>query len=243
MSTPFFTDRQAFAQTFDAGLFRLLDNADLAAFVLVCANALYRPEFHARARGLLAERYQTLLDETRAALAAGHEPAGAADDVSVFLRMVCVGLEGLSPAESRPLGPWELQFNLLRAFRPARMSGAAVSGISRPFDAQKFHFDKPFLLKEAIWDGAVGQTGITLLYNKFPFAPFHGLVVPDRAAHHPQLLQEQYHRFVWDWASELAAGFPGIGFGYNSYGAYASVNHRQRLLAQEAQAVQVVARR
>ena len=64
-----------------------------------------------------------------------------------------------------------------------------------------------------------------LFYNKYPFVNLHGLLVVDRKARLPQLLTEQMNQYVFDLTCDLTDGMPGVGFGYNSYGAYASVNH------------------
>jgi hypothetical protein len=127
--------------------------------------------------------------------------------------------------EFRRLEAWELQFNHIRAFRPARMTGEAVRGISRPFQAQGFHFNKPFLRNEVIWAGELTGMRVDLLYNKFPFVPLHGLLVPEREACLPQLLTRRHHAFIWSLCENLERQLPGWGVAYNSYGAFASVNH------------------
>jgi hypothetical protein len=53
----------------------------------------------------------------------------------------------------------------------------------------------------------------------------HGLVVPEREACLPQFLTREWHEYAWELVAELAGALPGFGLGYNSYGAYASVNH------------------
>jgi ATP adenylyltransferase/5',5'''-P-1,P-4-tetraphosphate phosphorylase II len=66
---------------------------------------------------------------------------------------------------------------------------------------------------------------VSLLYNKFPFMPLHGLWVPETEGNHPQYLTERMHRHIWEVCLALGGQIDGIGFGYNSYGAGASVNH------------------
>jgi hypothetical protein len=100
-----------------------------------------------------------------------------------------------------------------------------VQDISAPFDPNGFNFNKPYLRKEVFWSGELLGKEVELLYNKFPFVPLHGLLVPDRRARLPQLLSSSYHHYVWSLAETLGAGLPGLGIAYNSYGAYASVNH------------------
>jgi hypothetical protein len=105
------------------------------------------------------------------------------------------------------------------------MSGAKTKGMSIAFDENGFHFNKPFLQKERFWEGQFFSKKISLLYNKFPFAPLHGLVVVEREQQHPQLLTFELHQFAWMMTNSVSIGIPGFSLAYNAYGAYASVNH------------------
>ena len=95
----------------------------------------------------------------------------------------------------------------------------------RPFDPRGFHFNKPFLAREVLWEGELEGKPARLLYNKFPFAPLHGLLVPEPARERPQFLTPELHGWAWDVARNAGAAVPGFGLAFNSYGAYASVNH------------------
>jgi hypothetical protein len=64
------------------------------------------------------------------------------------------------------------------------------------------------------------------LYNKFPFAELHGLLVIDPEAQRAQFLRDADHDYLWRLSEELGGVIPGVGFGYNAYGAYCSVNHQ-----------------
>ena len=225
MSQTPFGSAEHFRQTFSAGLQGLLHEAGLGAYILVHANASFDAELMEVLRPKLLQRFQLLASECRAALHEGRELDGAADDVSVFLKLMAIGFEGVAETRFRQLDPWELQFNHLRAFRPRRMTGERVEGISRPFDETGFHFNKPFLQREIFWCGELLGERVDLLYNKFPFVTLHGLLVPDRQARHPQLLSRHYHEYVWRLCETLGADLPGWGVGFNSYGAFASVNH------------------
>jgi hypothetical protein len=97
--------------------------------------------------------------------------------------------------------------------------------LRRPFDPAGFHFDKPFLRPEIFWEGAWSGRAMRLLLNKFPFAKGHALLVPDPAAGLAQWLDAQWHHLVWDLARHAGQTLPGIGYGYNAIGAFASVNH------------------
>ncbi|MEJ2395462.1 MAG: hypothetical protein P8Z77_11940 [Candidatus Thiodiazotropha sp.] len=225
MSASLFHSGEQFRQHFASGLRRMLETPALGGYILVHANASFDAMLFEQLRPLLLKSYEQLAEACRQRLCKGQELEGAADDASVFLKLMAIGFDGVQLTRFRSLNDWELQFNHLRAFRPSRMTGESVSGISRPFDATGFHFNKPFLRQEAIWSGELQGERVELLYNKFPFVPLHGLLVPDREAQHPQLLTRRYHDYVWRLCETLGNELPGWGVGYNSYGAYASVNH------------------
>lgn len=225
MPHPLFQSVERFRQAFAEGLQRLLDAPGLGAYILVHANASFDQALLNTLRPRLLNRYKRLAEECRESLRAGREIEGAVDDVSVFLRLMAIGFEGVQLTRFRYLNDWELQFNHVRAFRPSRMTADRVTGISRPFDPSGFHFNKPFLRREAFWEGELLGERVELLYNKFPFVDLHGLLVPEREAQLPQLLTRRYHEYVWRLCEAVGEGLPGWGLGYNSYGAYASVNH------------------
>jgi hypothetical protein len=214
-----------FRETFNDGLRRLLDDPTLGAYLLVQANATIDEGLHQQLRPQLLQRYQQFALQCREALRDGRELSGAVDDVSVFLKLMAIGFEHVGLSALRRLNDWELQFNHLRAFRPTRMTEDRAEGISRPFDPSGFHFNRPALRQEAIWCGELLGEPVELLYNKFPFVPLHGLLVPEREAELPQLLTKYYHDYIWRLCETLGEELSGWGIGYNSYGAYASVNH------------------
>lgn len=216
-----FDSADAFRERFEQGLVDLLrTTGELGEDILVLANANFEPRI-----------WDHLHDELRACfarLAAEREAGrlhGAPDDEGTLREILDHGFDTLRPTEFRRAGPWELQFNPLRAFRPARHSNAPVEGIRAPFDPGRFHFDKPFLRQEIIWQGPLRGREAALFYNKFPFADYHGLLVPELGAHRPQFLDPADFDWLWEVAQTLHERMPGFGFGYNSYGAHASVNH------------------
>jgi hypothetical protein len=95
----------------------------------------------------------------------------------------------------------------------------------RTFDAHGFHFNKPFLAKEVLWQGELAGKNARLLYNKFPFAPLHGLLAPEPELQCPQFLTPENHAWAFQVARDAGTAIAGFGLAYNSYGAYASVNH------------------
>jgi hypothetical protein len=222
LPTPF-QSPQAFRDTFASGLEAMLrDHQELGVFILVLANAAFDPEVGERLKRPLLEHYRTLKERFQ-----NSDPSqlGAPDDVAVFQRLLESGLEQPPPVLFRRAGIWELQFNRLRSFRPLRNAGAASPGLFKPFNRDGFHFGKPFLQKEVIWQGALLGREWRLFYNKFPFVALHGLLVPEVEQGLPQFIDGDELQRLWQLTETLAQGLPGIGFGYNAAGAYSSVNH------------------
>ncbi len=229
-----FASRAHLEQLFHTGLRAMLDAHDeVGAHILVLANAVQDAALWRDLRALLADSHARHAGRVGDALRQGRAPAAPEDDLTVFLKLMAIGFSHLAPVESRRVaadpaqgGPrWELLFNPVRALRPERMSRERVEAIMRPFDSRGFHFDKPFLDKEVLWRGELAGKAARLLYNKFPFAPLHGLLVPEPEQARPQYLTPEMHDWAWRVAGAAAAAIPGFGLAYNSYGAFASVNH------------------
>jgi hypothetical protein len=225
LPSPFQNTRE-FRAAFIQGLEEMLRHRELGGFILVLANATFDPEIQQLLQPRLRARFAELADHYRDLLRNGRRLADAPDDVLVFLKLLAVGFDGLRATDFRRAGPWEIQFNQLRSFRPPRMSHAVVTTLQQPFDSAAFHFNKPFLRKEILWEGELAGQHCRLLYNKFPFAELHGLLVVAPEACRAQFLERATHRWLWRLTESLGTGLPGVGFGYNAYGAYASVNHQ-----------------
>lgn len=218
-----FHSMAALRRAFEDGLERMLaQHDDLGVAILVLANASYDPQIWPRLAQRLRERFAEL--HARFALSADQAQAPP-DDYAVLQRLLETGFDNLETTRFRNAGPWALQYNQLRSFRPPRMSDAVVEHLYRPFDPAGFHFNKPFLHKERLWDGELLGRPAALLYNKFPFADLHGLLAPSPEACLPQYLRQTDHDYLWALTQALGETLPNAGFGYNSYGAYASVNH------------------
>jgi hypothetical protein len=225
LPAPFQSAKQ-FRLHFEGGLTNLLlTSSQIGEDILVLANANFHGGIWQRLGSALQLRLQSRADEFAQVRSSGNQPPGAPDDVATFNALLTQGIHALRPVRTRREGPWELQHNPLRGLRPARHSQTIVKGIRRDFDPAQFHFDKPFLRREMLWEGTLCGRAATLLYNKFPFADFHGLLVPEIAQHRPQFLDGKDLVYLWELGEVLHEALPGFGIAYNSYGAHASVNH------------------
>lgn len=223
---PIFASPATLQDAFVAGLERQLAEPGLGTYILVLANAGFDPAIWPLLKDRLAERFGELAAEVGEGLRSGRRLGYPDDDLMVFLKLMAMGFDAISGTEWRRAGPWEVQFNPLRALRPARASGQKVAGCTPPaFNPQGFQFNKPFLKPEILWQGELRRHPVRLLYNKFPFAPLHGLLVPDPERQLPQRLSQDWHLYVWHLTEALAATLPGTALAYNSYGGQASVNH------------------
>jgi len=219
LDTEIFSRPDAFHTAFVRGLKAILQQNSLGAFILTCANATTQPEFNDELQTGLEQAYQHLIQRSKA------NAQEAGEDAQVFRQLQTLGLENLPPTAYRNLQPWLLQYNAMRAFRPLRHAASVPDTLRVPFDADGFHFNKPFMLREQLWEGqAYGHT-LSAYYNKYPFAEYHLLWLPDRERQQPQFLTSAYHELVWRLCSDLNQGLPGFAMAYNALGALASVNH------------------
>ena len=192
-----FNDTRDFRAAFTRGLGDMLLAPNLGSFVLVLANATYDPSIFKSLREPLHGQFQRLSGLMRLALQQGRPMDGSPDDGIVFLKLLALGWDRLRSSAFRRAGPWEVQFNHLRAFRPPRLSNATAEALKSPFCADIFNFNKAFLRNEVLWEGELRARSARLLYNKFPFANLHGLLVVEPAAELPQFLYADTHRYLW----------------------------------------------
>ncbi|VAW60927.1 hypothetical protein MNBD_GAMMA10-2282 [hydrothermal vent metagenome] len=221
-----FSSLDYFRQQFNQGLFELLDKRQLGTFILCLANASNDEQLLLQMKPALQAQYQMLLQQFGDALASGRQPGVVEEDLLVFLKLHTLGFDNIQLTQQRSVSEWRCQFNQLRSFRPTRMSGFEHQGENfTPYIATEFNFNKPFMSRECFCSGKYLGRQLDLFYNKYPFADLHGLLVPDREACLPQFLPEEMHQYIWQVSEQLAQSIDGVGIGYNSYGAYASVNH------------------
>jgi hypothetical protein len=224
LTTSPFASAPALESAFADRLTAMLDtHRGLGVYILVLANAAYDDSLWTQLAPALAARHTALARTLIDALRQGRKLNEPEDDILVFLKLHAIGFDHLQTLQSRRAGAWDILFNPIRALRPPRISGLHFSSLECPFDPDGFHFNRPFLTKEILWEGELAGMPATLLYNKFPFARLHGLLVPEPLRQLPQYLSPELHG--WAWALCAEAGVPGFCLGYNSYGAGASVNH------------------
>jgi hypothetical protein len=146
------------------------------------------------------------------------------EDLIVFLRIAAGQLASLPATQYEKMKRFTKQFNKARAYRPRRSAGVPFTQLLIPFRATEFNFNWPNVSRELFWSTSdASSPELAFFYNKFPFANLHTLLVPDKALEQPQYLTEPAHRWAWNMVNNCA--IDGLGFGYNSLGAYASVNH------------------
>ena len=218
-------DINQFRALFVQRLHDMLDSGELGAFILVLANSMQ----DAATRAQLETKLRQVFDQHREAHQAGALQA-APDDIQVFGQLLKTGIDDYGVWRVSRKHPWLQFFNPLRALRPARASAELIENIRRPFNENGFHFNKPFLRAERLWRGELQDEDgsafeCTVLYNKFPFLPYHFILAPNATDCFQQYLHQEFHELVWGLCEQHVDTLPGLGFGYNSIGACASVNH------------------
>lgn len=205
--------------------------ADLACtgepgfLVTALGNALVLPYALPEVGAELRRAFDALLERWRERLLAG-EPVGARhDEIDTILRIALIGWDALRPVERRMVGPWAAQFNLMRAFRPRRAARPATSQVCVPRTADEFGFHDERLRPERLGSEELAGRETRAYLNRYPYAGMHLLLVPDADRLLPQSLDADLVRWAWDSLAAIGRGIPGAVLGWNSMGAFASVNH------------------
>ena len=198
----------------------MLSSAELGGFILVLANSMQDETLRKMLSDDINATYLKLKQKHKT-----KKLIATADDMTVFEALLLKNVGDLSAWGVRNEDIWQLTYNPLRALRPPRASSAVISAIDIRFDHNQFNFNKPFLGPEILWQGAWQEASMRVLYNKFPFVPYHLLLVVDAEAQSPQYLTREYHALAWSLVHDNSNAMPGFALGYNSLGAGASVNH------------------
>lgn len=222
---PVFLSESDFRAAYLDGLRSLIGGSArtrLSVAALVVANVANDPT----ARSSLGAEVVDLLESLThdGALPSAVLETAPSEDRALWAKILESGPDPLSPPPSRTLGPWRLTHNPLRGVRPRRLAREAFQGIRRSFDAGDFHFNRSELVVQSFRERfREGKPAVSVFYNKFPFAPAHTVLVPDRLDCQEQFLTRG--AFEWAWTVARTLEIPGFGMGYNALGAFASVNH------------------
>jgi len=213
-------DINQFKNLFVTQLKNMLSADELGAFILVLANSHQDTFLQNELRHALATTFVALKDN----FVAGRLNA-TQDDSDVFKQLLDVDLEDMPAWRYKTIGNWQVVCNSMRQLRPARTSSQILTTIKQPYDEVKFHFNKPFLKPEILWEGLYKKLKLRVLYNKFPFSDHHLLVVVSPEKNSSQILTQEVHQYASAMSHEVSEVFPGFGLGFNSLAAGASVNH------------------
>jgi hypothetical protein len=196
---------------FDQRLAELRDSRGLQPGMAICTLANLNCLGHAIPASLI-----TTMDDTD-----GVENAKDAAILAEARRAVRGGHVVIAAPTRTRVGRFMVQYNHVRGFRPRRGARRSDISLEAPYDPDHWSF------ADARCDPEVFSTAgsADLLFNRYPFAPYHFLWVPDRKEGH----RGQY----LDWERDepiLAAAWDLVQttrcwLGYNSNGAHASVNH------------------
>lgn len=220
-----FSSSEQYKKRFNEGLIELAQDDGLGTFILAMANATFDQEIYRQIKTTLKMNFVKLQSKYVESFTLGKKVNEVDQDLLVFLKMICVGFDKLQITDFREESGWELQFNHVRGFRPNRITQQQIESLFLNFSASGFNFNKPFLAKERLWEGEYKNKQLSLYYNKYPFAHYHTLLVPEREKQLPQFLEFSQHTMMWEFLESTGEKMHGVGVGYNSRGAFSSVNH------------------
>ena len=213
-------DLTQFKTLFVNKLKNMLSDDGLGAFILVLANSHQDAFLRNELQEDLKSTFLVLKDSYKTANLKAPQ-----DDIDVFGKLLDLELDDIPVWQFKTIGDWEVVYNSMRQMRPARSASQVLTSIKQQYDETKFHFNKPFLKPEILWEGVYKDVKLRVLFNKFPFSDYHLLIVLSPEKNSFQLLTQETHRYVFSLVDEMSEVFPGLGIGYNSLAAGASVNH------------------
>lgn len=156
-------------------------------------------------------------------------PGDAEIFMEAFKRIDSLGFVRIERPERQKVGEFVFQYNLVRGFRPKRNARVSDVALDAKFDPIGFHYGKKEADPEVFATNKESQDlNMDFLYNRYAFAPYHFLLVPNRGSGHNQFIDSDKDREIIDSSWQLVHD-KGLGNGirlcYNSLGAHASVNH------------------
>ncbi len=210
------SDTAAFRENFESRLVTLLNRDEPGTFILVLANSMQNQQLHDALAAKLQASFNHILNNPDL-----HAPK---DDLLIINTLKAQGISQYGVWKTRRIHAWQCTCNPFRALRPERSSKAPFAGLKQPFNDDAFHFSKAFLRAEILSTETFEETDLQIMYQKFPFAPYHLLIVIDAAQKKAQFLDEKTHKMIWNLALHIETNISGFGLSYNSLGAGASVN-------------------
>lgn len=218
-------DLTQFKNLFVTQLKNMLSADELGAFILVLANS----QQDVFLKNTLKDDIEKTFIKLKENFINGKLKT-TQDDVDVFKKLLDFDIDDIAEWQSKESGGWQVVYNSMRQLRPARASSQILSSIKQNFDETRFHFNKPFLKPEILWQGGCKDSNyeeikLRVLYNKFPFSEHHLLIIVSPEKNSPQLLTKESHQLIFSLVQKYDTIFPGFGAGFNSLAAGASVNH------------------
>jgi ATP adenylyltransferase/5',5'''-P-1,P-4-tetraphosphate phosphorylase II len=216
-----FKSQTKFKEAYDGYLLNLLKKKitlnELGILILLSAHASFNTDLQKKAGSKLDTIYKNISKEIN------NIPENLKnDDYELVCKIIEKGRNNIQDVIFKKVNNlWQAQYNQLRTFKPRRTATQEIDSVYKKFDKNAFNFNKPFLKTERFKKCKYDGMDISLFYNKFPFVPSHTLLVPEQEKNHPQFLRKRFHYFVFD----LIKNLDGFAMGYNSVGAFASVNH------------------
>jgi hypothetical protein len=129
------------------------------------------------------------------------------------------------------IGEFTLLFNFIRGLRPFREAERKDVKLDEKPHPDKFNYSIPECDPEVFHTEKLGRGNVDFLYNRYPFAPYHFLWIPERKKALPQFIDDKKDEEIIESLVELVTegGLGSVRAAYNSLGAHASVNnlHKQ----------------
>ncbi|CAN5596924.1 hypothetical protein BH10BAC5_BH10BAC5_28190 [soil metagenome] len=224
-SPTLFHSGKEFKKQFVKGLIDIYTNEDNLkpeTFVLLICNSFFEKEIS----GLLSRYAENYYKKLYKLHKEGKLENTKSDDYEVMKKIFKFGFKKIKPIMFRKEEKlWDIQYNPLREMRPERAAVQKVNKIKQKFEDKGFNYTRSYIENEILYEGVHKGNKFTILFNKFPFARYHTLLVPERLKKHPQFLTKKFLEMAYSFMKEMSPKIDGLGMGYNSYGGYASVNH------------------
>lgn len=206
-----------FHTVFMQGLDEMLqnENLDAATFNLVFGNTI----LHHKERDLINR-----LESAKLSLASRIDRTKTDDDTVIFLELCNMKLDwqNWTMIEDQKINSWNVQLNKFRVLKPKGFGVKKITEVHQKFNGSDFNFNK--VTNPTIWSGLLNERQVSLYYNKFPYKDLQSLLVIEPAKNMEQYLTLTDHQYVWEVCQSLKH-LDDLFIGYNSLGAFASVNH------------------